>query len=41
MMHQDLTTWFSSQAQVDDPCIEGCPYPDDLPKPGRAPFNNP
>ena len=32
MMYQDLTTWFSSQAQVDDPCIEGCPYLDDLPK---------
>ena len=30
MMHQDLTTWFVSQAQVDEPCIEGRPYPDEL-----------
>ena len=28
MMHQDLTTWFVSQAQVD----ERHPYPDDLPR---------
>ena len=41
MMHQDLTTWFSSQAQVDDPCIEGCPYLDDLPKFGWDHLNNP
>ena len=31
MMHQDLSMWFGSQAQVDDPCIEGHPYPNDLP----------
>jgi len=38
MMHQDLTIWFG--AQVDDPCVDGRPYPDDLPKFGRALLNN-
>ena len=41
MMHQDLTMWFGSQAQVDNPCIEGCPYLDNLPNFGRALLNNP
>ena len=40
-MHQDLTTWFGSQAQVDEPCIEGHPYLDDLPRFGRAPLKKP
>ena len=33
MMHQDLTTWFDSQAQVNDLCIEDRPYLDDLGRP--------
>ena len=39
-MHQDLTTWFGSQAHVDEPCVEGRPYLDDLARFGRAPLKN-
>ena len=41
MMHQDLTTWFGSQAQVDEPCIDGRPCLNDLSRFRRAPLKNP
>ena len=40
-MHQYLTTWFDSQAHVDEPCVKGRPYLDDLARFGGATLKNP
>ena len=33
--------WFGPQAHVNKPCVEGCPYSEDLARFGQAPLKNP
>ena len=41
MMQQDLTTWYGSQAHVDEPYVKSRPYQDDLARFRQAPLKNP